>query len=152
MTKWHRILELSCRATFTLVLVLLTGVMFYLVLGARPAEAPIRILPVRDVAPMGAARLVDRPQVLTMLATAYSHGCGNGDGFTATMTRPRPGVVAVDPRVIPLGTELYVEDYGPARAEDTGGAIKGHQIDVFFDCPSRALEWGRKTVRVEVLE
>lgn len=40
MTTWRRILELSCRATFTLALVLLAGVMVYPVLGARPAEAP----------------------------------------------------------------------------------------------------------------
>lgn len=150
MTKWRRILELSCRATFTLVLVLLAGVMVYLVLGARPAEAPIRILPVRDVAPMGVPE-VGGPQVLTMLATAYSHGCGNGDGYTATMTRPRPGVVAVDPTVIPLGSELYVEGYGLARAEDTGGDIKGERIDVWFDEPSRAIEFGRRMVEVEII-
>lgn len=92
------------------------------------------------------------PITLQMTATAYTYGCGNGDGVTATGTIPRPGVAAVDPAVIPLGTELYVEGYGYARAEDTGGAIRGARIDLFFPTRETALQWGRRTVEVRVLK
>jgi 3D (Asp-Asp-Asp) domain-containing protein len=68
------------------------------------------------------------------------------------MTRPQRGTVAVDPRVIPLGTRLYVPGYGEARAEDTGGAIQGYRIDLFFPTREEALAWGRRTVEVEILE
>lgn len=81
-------------------------------------------------------------------ATAYTH-TGNP---TATGIYPYEGVVAVDPRVIPLGTKLFVEGYGFAQAQDTGGAIKGNRIDVFFDSYEKAMEWGRRQVKVYILE
>lgn len=96
--------------------------------------------------------------VLVMEATAYTHadpnGCinGTGDGITATGYPVRKGVVAVDPAIIPLGTELYIEGYGNATALDTGGAIRGQRIDVFFESPSRAMEWGRRKVEVEIID
>jgi 3D (Asp-Asp-Asp) domain-containing protein len=62
------------------------------------------------------------------------------------------GLVAVDPRVIPLGTHLYVEGYGFALAADTGGAIKGNRIDLCYDSVAFANRFGRKKVRVHVLE
>jgi 3D (Asp-Asp-Asp) domain-containing protein len=61
------------------------------------------------------------------------------------------GVVAVDPKVIPLGSKLYVEGYGYAIAGDTGGAIKGNRIDVFFYSSGETAQWGRRWVRVFVL-
>jgi len=82
-----------------------------------------------------------------MVATAYSL-----DGRTATGTRPGPGTVAVDPAVIPLGTRLYVEGYGYGRAEDVGSAIKGNRVDVYFEDPDRARQWGRRKVKVYILE
>ncbi|TYP57576.1 ubiquitin-like domain-containing protein [Thermosediminibacter litoriperuensis] len=85
---------------------------------------------------------------LKMLATAYTH-TGNR---TATGTMPRVGVVAVDPGVIPLGTELYVEGYGFARAEDTGGSIKGNRIDLFVETESLARRFGRRWVTVYILK
>jgi len=105
-------------------------------------------------------------QVLTMNATAYdagfeSTGKNPGDkyyGITRSGTKVRPGVVAVDPKVIPLGTKLYVEStdgtssYGYASAEDTGSAIKGNKIDLFFESRSDALKFGRRTVKVYILE
>lgn len=109
------------------------------------ATAPIRQLPVRDAAPVA-----DKPVVMVMEATAYSWGCGNGDGYTATMTRPRPGVVAVDPRVIPLGSRVEI-DGRVYYAEDVGGAIKGHRIDIFMPSRAEALEYGRRMVEVTVL-
>ena len=95
-------------------------------------------------------------RVLTMESTAYDPGpasCGrHADGYTAIGLRATRGVVAVDPRVIPLGSRVYVEGYGPAIAGDTGGAIKGHRIDVCFPTRGEALRWGRRTVKVVVLE
>lgn len=80
-------------------------------------------------------------------STAYTH-----TGYrTATGIKPRYGVVAVDPRVIALGTKLYIEGYGYAVAADTGGAIKGNKIDVFFESRGEAIQWGRRTVKVTIL-
>lgn len=81
---------------------------------------------------------------LVMESTAYS-----GHTTTATGVKPmyNPGgtsTIAVDPRVIPLGSLVYVEGYGYARASDTGGAIKGNIIDVFFNNESQCNQWGRK--------
>ena len=87
-------------------------------------------------------------QKMKMLASAYTH-TGNK---TATNTQPRRGVVAVDPNVIPLGTRLYVEGYGYARAEDTGGAIKGNKIDLFMDTKDEIKKFGRRWVTVYVLK
>ena len=75
---------------------------------------------------------------LVWKSTAYS-----GDGITASgagTKRDAGGysTIAVDPRVIPLGSRVYVEGYGYAIAEDTGGAIKGNIIDVFFPSTSEA--------------
>ena len=77
-------------------------------------------------------------------STAYA-----GDTITATGTVPvyNPGgisTIAVDPRVIPLGSLVYVENYGKAIAADTGGLIKGNIIDVFLNSESDCKSWGRK--------
>ena len=102
---------------------------------------------------------------MVMTATAYdlsfeSTGKNQGDryyGLTASGTKVRPGVVAVDPRIIPLGTRLYVQsldktkDYGFAIAEDTGGAIKGKKIDLFFESSNDVYNFGRRKVKVYIL-
>lgn len=87
-------------------------------------------------------------RVITATSTAYTH-TGHR---TASGIKPYRGVVSVDPRVIPLGTKLFVENYGPAIALDTGGDMKGNRIDVFFDTREEALSWGRRSVKVRVLE
>lgn len=87
-------------------------------------------------------------KVLTAVSTAYTH-TGHR---TATGVYPYEGVVSVDPRVIPLSTKLYVENYGYAVAADTGGGIKGNRIDVFFNTYQQAISWGRRTVKVHILE
>ncbi|HUW65849.1 MAG TPA: ubiquitin-like domain-containing protein [Spirochaetia bacterium] len=87
-------------------------------------------------------------KVVEVRATAYT-----ADGSdTASGTVPRAGTVAVDPAVIPLGSRLYVEGYGYGTALDTGGAITGKRIDLFFDTFRETDEWGVRYVRVFVLE
>ncbi|MDO5726011.1 MAG: 3D domain-containing protein [Tissierellia bacterium] len=99
-------------------------------------------------------------KVIEMKATAYDASAesnGKWAGITALGTKLRPGVVAVDPKVIPLGTKLYIEstdgwpDYGFAVAEDTGGAIKGNRIDLFFQSRNTVYKFGRRNVIVHVL-
>jgi len=93
-------------------------------------------------------------KVLEMTATAYDTSqqtIPGGTGRTATGIRAEFGIVAVDPRVIPLGTMVYVEGYGVALAADTGGAIKGNKIDLCFSSRRQALAFGRKKVRVHIL-
>jgi 3D (Asp-Asp-Asp) domain-containing protein len=95
-------------------------------------------------------------RAMTMHATAYDPGpksCGkNATGRTCTGMKAGYGVVAVDPRVISLGTNLYIEGYGYAIAGDKGRAIKGYRIDLGFDTYSTAKKFGRKQVKVYVLE
>lgn len=88
-------------------------------------------------------------------ATAYTASCAGCSGITATgiNLHANPGlkVIAVDPNVIPLGSKVWVEGYGNAIAGDTGGAIKGNKIDLFMANKSDALSFGRKQVKVRVL-
>ena len=90
-------------------------------------------------------------KAFTVEATAYAL-----DGITATGTVPRRveggwSTIAVDPRVIPYGTKVYVENYGYAIAEDTGGAIKGNRVDLYMNSVSAALNWGRRNVTIYIL-
>ncbi|PZR58550.1 MAG: hypothetical protein DLM50_03465 [Candidatus Meridianibacter frigidus] len=85
---------------------------------------------------------------LSMVATAYTAGCSGCSGITASGYRAGHGIVAVDPRIIPLGARLYIPGYGLAIAGDTGGAIVGNRIDLGFNSLSDALQFGRRTVMV----
>lgn len=93
---------------------------------------------------------------LTVTATAYTANCEGCSGTTATginlHKNPSAKVIAVDPTVIPLGSKVYVEGYGEAIAGDIGGAIKGNKIDLFIPSKSAALDWGRKEVKIKVLD
>ena len=93
-------------------------------------------------------------KVLTMDATSYTDDPAENGGYSTTRmgTPLRYGVVAVDPSVIPLGTKLYVEGYGYAVAEDTGGAIKGNRIDVCYTDKAKAHAFGRRNVKVYILK
>lgn len=62
----------------------------------------------------------------------------------------RKGIVAVDPRVIPMGSKLYIEGYGSAIAADQGNAIKGNRIDLCFSTHQQALNWGMRRVKVTI--
>lgn len=92
----------------------------------------------------------------TVSSTAYTAYCKGCSGITRTglNLKKNPGlkVIAVDPKVIPLGTKVHVEGYGYAVAGDTGGAIKGKKIDVFIPTQSKALKWGRKNVKIKILK
>lgn len=108
--------------------------------------------------------------VVEVSATAYclcKKCCGKSPsnpnyGMTASGIRIVPGsgikVIAVDPKIIPLGSKVYVEglngawDYGYATASDTGSAIKDYKIDLYMDTHSEALTWGRKKVNVYVID
>lgn len=88
----------------------------------------------------------------TFEITAYSYyECGGESSKTASGTTPRPYVtVAVDPRIIPLGTKLYIEGVGEVIAEDTGGAVKNNVLDlhVGYDDPNN---WGRQHRQVWII-
>jgi 3D (Asp-Asp-Asp) domain-containing protein len=60
-------------------------------------------------------------------------------------------VVAVDPQVIPLGTRMFVPGYGEGVAADTGSAVTGHIIDLWFPTCTQAITWGRRTVTITLL-
>lgn len=92
-----------------------------------------------------------------MVATAYyAFGKGgndiNGNGITAIGLRARKGIVAVDPRVIPLGTKLYIPGYGEALAADTGGWIKGNRIDLCFESLEECFRQGRRKIKIYLVE
>lgn len=93
-------------------------------------------------------------KALTVKASAYTANCRGCSGVTATglnlKKNPKIKAIAVDPRVIPLGTTVHVAGYGTAIAADTGGAIKGKKIDVFMASKSKAMVWGVKTVKIKV--
>ncbi|MGG0124643.1 cell wall-binding protein EntB [Bacillus paranthracis] len=97
---------------------------------------------------------------LTVVATAYTadpseNGTYGGRVLTAMghdlTVNPNMRIIAVDPKVIPLGSKVWVEGYGEAIAGDTGSAIKGNRIDVLMGSKSKAMNWGRQTVKVKIL-
>ncbi|MFE9079413.1 cell wall-binding protein EntC [Bacillus mobilis] len=98
---------------------------------------------------------------LQVVATAYTadpleNGYKAGDQVKSALghnltANPNMKLIAVDPSVIPLGSKVWVEGYGVAIAGDTGGAIKGHKIDVLMPDKGTSSNWGRKTVTVKVL-
>jgi 3D (Asp-Asp-Asp) domain-containing protein len=85
----------------------------------------------------------------TFQAKTYAY---SGGGTTASGKSARVGRVAVDPRVIKLGTWLYIEDYGLCEAADTGGAIKGNKIDLYMNSNSECNQWGIRHKKVYILE
>jgi len=94
-------------------------------------------------------------RMVHMNASAYAADprcTGKYGNRTASGMRAGYGVVAVDRGVIPLGTRLYIEGYGHAIAADVGGAIRGNRIDLCFDNYHQALRFGRRTMKVYILE
>lgn len=104
---------------------------------------------------------VSRGVSRTMIATAYTASekeCGKADGITATGTKVKEGrTVAVDPKVIPLGSTLkitcpsYPSVNGKYIAEDVGGAIKGNKIDIYLSDYDQCIKFGKRKVEVIIL-
>jgi 3D (Asp-Asp-Asp) domain-containing protein len=100
-----------------------------------------------EIAPVASTDLapttLDGVRSITVSATGYSLS-----GRTATGLPVGIGVVAVDPSVIPLGTHLTIPGYGEAVAADTGSAVQGATIDLWFPTLAQARAWGRRTVTI----
>lgn len=85
---------------------------------------------------------------MKVVATAYT-----GHDKTATGTTPKWGTIAVDPRVIPYGTKVYIPQFNKVFvAEDCGGSIKGNKIDIYMDSESKVYNWGRKSIDIYVIK
>lgn len=117
-------------------------------------DSETKTSPVKAVVAMGTITSVSRgglninfDHALYVSASAYTYTGRN----TSCGMKPAVGLVAVDPSVIPLGSKLYIEGYGYATAADTGGSIKGNRIDVFMEDRAQCLSWGKRTVKVYVL-
>ena len=85
-------------------------------------------------------------------ATAYCTGSITASGTSPVRNPDGISTIAVDPSVIPIGTKVYVEGYGYAIAADTGGAIKGHIIDLYLNSESECENWGRRKVKVSIIK
>jgi 3D (Asp-Asp-Asp) domain-containing protein len=113
---------------------------------ARQVVAKAQVVQSQAAATPGtapAASVVDGARTLTVTSSGYSM-----PGRTATGLPVGPGIVAVDPAVIPLGTRLSIPGYGEGVAADTGGAVQGLTIDLWFPTLAEALAWGRRTVTI----
>lgn len=92
---------------------------------------------------------------VTVQASAYTGSCPRCSGYTSTginlKKHPNDKIIAVDPKVIPLGSKVYVEGYGYAIAADTGGGIHGNKIDVFIPSRKKALAFGVKRLVVTII-
>jgi len=90
--------------------------------------------------------------------TAYSHLDSGCDMITATGTTVRVGSVAVDPKLVPYGTRMFVISndgsyvYGIATAEDCGGGIKGNQLDLYMPTRAECFQYGKKRCTVYFLD
>ncbi|KLU67167.1 cell wall-binding protein YocH precursor [Desulfosporosinus acididurans] len=114
-------------------------------------EQRVVAAPINELVSRGAQTSVSRggqtinfKKAYIMRATAY---CIPG-GITKTGAPVQWGVVAVDPRVIPLGSKVYVDGYGSGRALDTGGLIQGNRIDLYMDSQAAAMSWGVRYVLI----
>lgn len=93
---------------------------------------------------------------LTVTATAYDacmECCSKIDGITKTGAKALPGhTIAVDPKVIPLGSKVFVEGLGIFTADDIGGAIKGRRIDIFMNTHQEAIHFGKQELKIYLLQ
>jgi 3D (Asp-Asp-Asp) domain-containing protein len=106
---------------------------------AQAVQAQTASAPAASTAPS----VSDGARTLTVTSTGYSMA-----GRTATGLPVGRGIVAVDPSVIPLGTRMTIPGYGEGVAADTGGAVQGMTIDLWFPTLAEALAWGRRTVTI----
>ena len=86
-------------------------------------------------------------RTVNVVATAYT-------GYSTTSTGQKPvwGTIAVDPKIIPYGTKVYIPQFGRTFiANNTGGAIKGNKIDIFMNTKKECYNWGRRTIEIQIL-
>lgn len=95
---------------------------------------------------LGSSINLGKASYKTFIATAYSI-----KGRTASGKNTRQGIIAADPRVLPLGTKVHIEEHGTFVVADTGGAIKGNKIDIWVSSKAEALKFGRKKVKLKIL-
>ena len=114
-------------------------------LAISSAVAPVATAVVETAPAAPAQPIATSGATITVTTTGYTLR-----GRTTTGVRTTFGVVAVDPSVIPLGTRLLIPGYGEAIAADTGGAIQGNVIDLWFPSTAEALRWGRRTVTITI--
>lgn len=95
-------------------------------------------------------------RTITVVATAYDPGPGScgpyADGKTCNGKRAGYGIIAVDPKLIPLGAKLYIPGYGYGIAADVGGAIKGNHVDLGFNSRGGAFAWGKRQVKLTIVD
>ena len=127
--------------------------------GAQQISEVIKEAPKAQIVNVGTRDTIETSRgsmgfsrVEMMEATAYLPTDGSVEGITATGIKARRGIVAVDPDVIPLGTRVYVQGYGVALAADVGGAIEGNKIDLCMEDYHEAMRFGRRSVKVYVLD
>jgi 3D (Asp-Asp-Asp) domain-containing protein len=117
-------------------------------------EEKVLVAPQDEIIEVGSTGIIDGmsfSKAINARVTAYTPSDPGCTGITATGTVAGHGTIAVDPSVIPFGTTVYIPGYGVAIAEDTGGAIIGHRIDVCFESTDDALEWGVQNLSVYIL-
>lgn len=120
-------------------------------------SAKVLAAPISEVVVVGTAKLsasrggANAGRVLSCSATAYSGGWGTSSGRTPRRVEGGLSTIAVDPSVIPMGSKVYVDGYGYAVAADTGTAIKGNKIDLYFNSYQESCDWGLKQVNVTII-
>jgi 3D (Asp-Asp-Asp) domain-containing protein len=112
---------------------------------AAVEDAPEADAPAEPAVPARATEPPSATRTLVVDAVAY-----HLPGVTASGIPVGPGVIAVDPAVIPLGTRVFVPGYGPAVAADVGSAVRGALIDLWMPSTADALAWGRRTVTITI--
>lgn len=106
----------------------------------------------RALKPVSAGNVdLSNARIVTVNAYAYSPQDPGMGSHTASGTLLRRGVIAVDPNYIPIGTRVYIPDYGEAVAEDIGWSIQGNTIDIAFDTHQEAINFGRQVIEIYIL-
>jgi len=122
--------------------------------GTKKEEIPIPVVELKkekQPATVTASTVTNNNTSLNVVATGYTPGDPGCTGITYTGTKASRGTIAVDPKVIPFGTKLYIPGYGYGVAADTGGAIKGNKIDLCYESRTEALNWGIKNITVYIV-
>lgn len=116
----------------------------------HPATAPHQMEPMAEAIPQMV--YAEEYTIVAYCVEQYPHICG-GNPTTASGEPVTPGVtVAADSAVLPMGTRVYIEGIGERVVQDTGGDIKGGKIDIAVESHAEAVEFGRRTAEVYILE